>query len=206
MDLTVTLVPINLCGIEEPKHSESFKLTPACADSDFCLSVKCRSPFAKFKILISVTNFNENHLQVTVCSRHDAVCIINAPGQREILFDGFTKSDDDGATVPLIVGPLFAVQRVGRQVRAAINAIEDYETSVKLFINEAYLKNAWGVLRGLFYSDNNESELANNVVKFINVNKSDISARCANTSKWVPAINYVTGRQLLTILFIFKFN
>ncbi|ALR71683.1 hypothetical protein AGNV_151 [Anticarsia gemmatalis multiple nucleopolyhedrovirus] len=210
MDLTVTLVPINLRGVEEPKQTERFKLTAVSADAEFCLNVKCRSPFAKFKVLISVTNFNNDYLQVTVCSRYDSVCVINAHGQKEINFDGFAKHDDEGATVPFVVGPLFSAVSAGRRVRDAVHAIERHETVAKVFINEAYLKGVWSALKRLIYNDNDEdkyeSDLVNNVVKFINVDKTDISARSANVSKWVPAINYVTGKQLLTVLFIFKFN
>nr|UIX56261.1 HycuOrf-135 hypothetical protein [Hyphantria cunea nucleopolyhedrovirus]UIX56407.1 HycuOrf-135 hypothetical protein [Hyphantria cunea nucleopolyhedrovirus] len=207
MDITVTLVPINLEGVEEPKRSEHFTLTPVCANAEFCLTVKCRSPFAKFKVLISITNFLEKHLQATVCSRHDAVCVVNTPGQREIVFDGFAKPDDEGVTVPFVVGPLFAVRHAGRQVRVAVNAIERQETMLKMFINEAFLKNAWGALRGLFIGDNQEEhQLANNVAKFISLTKLDINAKSVNASNWVPAINYVTGKQLFAAVFIFKFK
>ncbi|AGR57173.1 hypothetical protein [Choristoneura rosaceana nucleopolyhedrovirus] len=207
MDITMTLVPINLRGVEEPTRSERFKLAPVCADTEFCLTVKCRSPFAKFKVLISVTNFKEKHLQATVCSRYDSVCVINTPGQQEILFDGFAKPDDEGATVPFVVGPLFAARAAGCRVRAAVDAIEKQETVVKMFINEAYFKSVWGALRQLFFSDNEyESKLVDNVVQFVSVDKAHISARGANSSKWVPAINYKTGKQLLTVLFIIKFN
>jgi hypothetical protein len=205
MDLTVTLVPINLHGVEEPKQIERFKLTAVCADAEFCLNVKCRSPFAKFKVLISVTNFDNEYLQATVCSRYNSVCVVNAHGKKEINFDGFAKYDDEGATVPFVVGPLFSAESVGRPVRAAVHAIECYETVVKVFINEAYTKGVWRSLKKL-YDDKYESDLVNNVVKFINVNKTNINVRRANVSKWVPAINYVTGKQLLTVLFIFKFN
>ncbi|AUR45153.1 hypothetical protein Spob122 [Spilosoma obliqua nucleopolyhedrosis virus] len=208
MDITVTLVPINLKGVEEPKRSERFSLTPVCADAEFCLTVKCRSPFAKFKVLISITNFAEKHLQATVCSRYDAVCVVNTPDQREIVFDGFAKPDDEGVTVPFLVGPLFAVRHAGRrQVRLAVNAIERQETMLKMFVNEAYIKTAWGALRGLFIRDNQEDvDLASNVAKFTSVTKLDIiNAKSVNASNWVPAINYVTGRQLFTLVFIFKF-
>ncbi|AAP29809.1 unknown [Choristoneura fumiferana multiple nucleopolyhedrovirus] len=206
MDITVTLVPINLRGVEEPTHKECFKLASVCANAEFCLTVKCRSPFAKYKVLISVTNFKEKHLQATVCSRYDSLCVINTPGQQQILFDGFAKPDDEGATVPLVVGPLFAARSAGCRVRAAVNAIEQQQTVVKIFINEAYLKSAWGALRGLFFSDNEyELKLVNSVVEFVSVNKAHNSARGANSSKWVPASNYKTGRQLLTVLFIFRF-
>nr|ABQ12361.1 unknown [Antheraea pernyi nucleopolyhedrovirus] len=206
MDLTVTLVPINLRGVEEPARSECFKLTSVSDDAKFCLNVKCRSPFAKFKVLISVTNFANQHLQATVCSRHDSVCVVNSRGQREIVFDGFPKPDDEGATLPFVVGPVFCCAAAQR-VRAAVDAIERQTTEVKVFINEAHIKSAWNVLAQLFYySDNYESDLANNVEKFINVDKTDISVRGTNATQWVPAINYVTGRQLLTVLFIFKFN
>lgn len=206
MEITVTLVPINLRGAEEPKRSQRFRLKPLCAAAEVCLAVKCRSPFAKFKVLISVTNFDNKHLQATVCSRRAAVCVVNAPGQREVVFDGFAKPDDEGATVPLVVGPLFAARQAGRCVRAAVDAIQRQQTVLKVFINEAYLQSAWGAVRGLFFSDNNhESDLVSNVGKFISVDETDIGARGANASKWVPAVNYVTGRRLLTVLFIFKF-
>ncbi|QDL57074.1 hypothetical protein QKQ66_gp140 [Dione juno nucleopolyhedrovirus] len=206
MDIIVTLVPINLRGVEEPKLSENFKLTRMRTDAEFCLTVKCRSPFAKFKVLISVGNFEEAHLQITVCSRSDAVCVVNAPGQRQVVFDGFAKRDDEGATVPLVVGPLFAAQRADDGVRAAVHAINQQQTAIKMFINQAYLKNVWGALRNMLYSDNHESDLANNVDKYISVDETDVVVRGTNASQWVPAINYVTGRQLLTVLFIFKFN
>ncbi|AHD25620.1 ac17 [Choristoneura murinana nucleopolyhedrovirus] len=207
MEITVTLVPINLRGVEEPTRNEYFKLTPVCADAEFYLTVKCRSPFAKYKVLISVTNFKEKHLQATVCSRYDSVCVINSPGQQQILFDGFAKPDDEGATVPLVIGPLFAARSAGYRVRAAVDAIEQQKTVVKIFINEAYLKSAYSALRGLFFSDNvYDIELVNSVVEFVSVNKAHNGARGANSSKWVPAINYKTGKPLLTLLFIFRFN
>ncbi|AAK85578.1 hypothetical protein [Epiphyas postvittana nucleopolyhedrovirus] len=208
MDLTITLIPISLKNIEEPKRSECFKLTSMREDAEFCLNVKCRSPFAKFKVLISITNFNNEHLQATVCSQYDSVCIMNPCSQQEIIFDGFIKHDDEGVTVPFIVGPLFSLCEsvVMPHVRATVDAIERLQTVLKVFINEAYLKGARTTLKKLLFSDNNESDLVNNIVNFINVDKIECSEKYVNVTKWVPAINYVTGKQLLTVLFIFKFN
>lgn len=77
---------------------------------------------------------------------------------------------------------------------------------LKVFINEVNVYNKWNMFKGLIYNNNNEFVLVNNVVKFIKVDKNYNINKKNNVIKWVFVLNYFMGRQLLIILFIFKFK
>ncbi|AGA16172.1 hypothetical protein [Thysanoplusia orichalcea nucleopolyhedrovirus] len=210
MNLKVILVPINLQGEEEPERVERATVTPhSVIDTEICFSVKCRSPFAKFKVLIVIDNFDSAFIQATFCSIKNSVTIVNNSNQKHITFDGFVRADDEGTTTPYIVGPLYSVDVIGgdRRVRDVVNSIETQQTLLKVFINEANVHNKWNMLKTIVYN-RNESVLVDNVVKFIKVDKNYNvnNVKKNNVTKWVPALNYFTGKQLLTILFIFKFK
>ncbi|ANF29769.1 ORF-121 [Catopsilia pomona nucleopolyhedrovirus] len=201
-------------------------------NTEICLNIKCFSPFAKYKVLISVEGFDAPYVQATFCTRSDSVAIINKRNEKQIIFDGFVKSDDEGTTVPFMVGPLYSVmanqflqnndgsddedeEKKKRKVVDIVNAIESKQTMIKIFINEANVNNKWDMFKQLFISKNildYESILVNNVVKFMNsVDKNgDVnynSNKTTNVTKWVPvASNFVTGKRLLTVLFILKFK
>nr|WRK22990.1 hypothetical protein [Bombyx mori nucleopolyhedrovirus] len=210
MNLKVILTPINLKGEEEPDCVERITITPcSLMDTEICLNVKCHSPFAKFKVLIIVDGFDSAYIQATFCSISDSVTIVNKINEKHVTFDGFVRPDDEGTTMPYVIGPLYSVNAAGadRKVKDMVNSIQNQQTMLKVFINEANVYNKWNMLKGLIYNNNNnESVLVNNVVKFIKVDKNYNINKRTNVTKWVPAVNYFTGRQLLTILFIFKFK
>ncbi|AAN28094.1 hypothetical protein QKT50_gp016 [Rachiplusia ou multiple nucleopolyhedrovirus] len=210
MNLKVILTPINLKGEEEPNCVERITIMPcSLIDTEICLNVRCRSPFAKFKVLIIVDGFDNDYIQATFCSIRDSVTIVNKSNEKHVTFDGFVRPDDEGTTMPYVIGPLYSVDAAfaaDRKVKNVVDSIQNQQTMLKVFINEANVYNKWNMLKGLIYNNNNESVLVNNVVKFIKVDKNYNINKKNNVTKWVPALNYFTGRQLLTILFIFKFK
>ncbi|QCF61028.1 ac17 [Troides aeacus nucleopolyhedrovirus] len=209
MNLKVILTPINLKGEEEPNCVERITITPcSLIDTEICLNVKCRSPFAKFKVIIIVDGFDSAYIQATFCSISDSVTIVNKSNEKHVTFDGFVRPDDEGTTMHYVIGPLYFVDAAvaDRKVKDVVDSIQNQQTMLKVFINEANVYNKWNLLKGLIYNNNNESVLVNNIVKFIKVDKNYNINKKNNVTKWVPALNYFTGRQLLTILFIFKFK
>ena len=196
-------------GEEEPNCVERITIMPCILiDTEICLNVRCRSPFAKFKVLIIVDGFDSAYIQATFCSISDSVTIVNKSNEKLVTFDGFVRPDDEGTTMPYVIGPLYSVDAAvaDRKVKDVVDSIQNQQTMLKVFINEANVYNKWNMLKGLIYNNNNESVLVNNVVKFIKVDKNYNINKKNNVTKWVPALNYFTGRQLLTILFIFKFK
>ncbi|ABL75961.1 Mv-ORF9 peptide [Maruca vitrata nucleopolyhedrovirus] len=215
MNLKVTLTPINLNGEEESNSVEHITLTPSVEhitlmprniiDTEICLNVKCRSPFAKFKVSIVIDSFDSAYIQATFCNIKESVTIVNKSNEKRVMFDGFVRPDDEGITLPHIIGPSIDSIVAGRKVKDVVNSIQNQQTLLKVFINEANMYNKW--LKKLICNNNDESVLVNNVLKFIKVDNNYVNInKKNNVTKWVPALNYCTGRQLLTILFVFKFK
>ncbi|AOT85592.1 cyun134 [Cyclophragma undans nucleopolyhedrovirus] len=234
MNLKVILTPINLQGQEEAEQRFAATLTPKNVDTEICYSVKCRSPFAKFKTVVVIDWFDDDNnavaaVQATFCDRRHALSIVNKDNCKNLTFDGFVKADDEGTTVPHIIGPLFSLQKTNdsrrrRRVVEVVEGIQRKQTELKVFINQANnIGNKWGMLKELLfnYRVQNESVLLNDIANFIKCNDNtkinddddddddddDINSVVRyNTTKWVPELNYVTGRRLLNVLFIFKFK
>ncbi|USC25869.1 hypothetical protein [Palpita vitrealis nucleopolyhedrovirus] len=216
MNLIVKLTPIDVKGKEQLNCVERYVLSPCTLiDTDICLNVKCCSPFARYKVLIIVNNQKNKFIQTTFCSFNNSVTIVNKLNDKRIIFDGFVKFDDEGVTTPFVIGPLYSVNVndvVKCSVKDVVNKIQKKQTLLKVFINEANVYNRWNVFKKLIYNNNNNDViLTNRVNKFININKNyknyvNYNRTINNDTKWVPAINYITGKQLLTILFIFKFT
>ncbi|AKN81076.1 hypothetical protein [Lonomia obliqua multiple nucleopolyhedrovirus] len=210
MDLMLKLIPINLKGEEE--QEQIVNITPTIFNgryTEICYNIKCRSPFAKFKVLIIINNFTEKYIQATFCNDRDNVSIVNGHEQRQIIFDGFVALDDEGSTVPFVIGPLFSVQSSERdmttnvKVRDIVNKISNKQTMLKVFFNEANVFNTRknkvnNFIDLLFKGLKQESSLIDNVVKFntnLNINSDAVIFRKSNLTRWVPALNYCTGKS-----------
>jgi hypothetical protein len=219
MNLELKLIPINLEG-KEDECLQTTSLRRRCfgddqEDIEICYSVKCRSPFAKYKLIIVIDGFeNEAFIQATFCSKSNNVTIVNKTHQNKIMFDGFVDNTDEGATIPFKIGPLYSTNKniMDYMVTDIVKKIEEKQTILKVFINEAHTFNKWNKFKGLFFNQFfNEHQLIDNVEKFckegINCVTRDINytTRNINVTKWVPALNYVTGKKIINIMFIFKF-
>lgn len=224
MNLRIILTPINLQGQEEAEQRFAATLTPKSVDAEICYNVKCRSPFAKFKIVVVIYGFDDAAIQATFCDRRRALSIVNNVHCKRVTFDGFVKTDDEGTTVPHVIGPLFSLQKTDggrrrrRRVAEIVQEIEAKQTELKVFINQVnYCSNndRWCVFKLLNYRVDHDSILLNDLANFIKCYDDDedsddttvtTSTVKINTTKWVPALNYATGRRLLNVLFIFKFK
>jgi hypothetical protein len=263
MNFKITLVPI-IGGLKENQKEnngdvgETFNVTVAettaissssSSSREICLNVKCPSPFVKFKMSILIDQFDEDCVQATFCNGNDTVAIVNCDKhQRYIYFDGFIKMDDEGATVPFVVGPLYSINiennnnnNGNRKVCDIVKLIESQQTPLKIFINEAKpittpTLTFWNKFKKILNNfnddntnndnnnnnDNEECMLIENIAKFINcynVNSTNSSSSSSsnnyineyhrnhiNKTQWIPVLNHSTGKNLLTILFIFKFT
>ncbi|UZE89801.1 BV-EC31 [Parapoynx stagnalis nucleopolyhedrovirus] len=219
MNLTIKLTPISLDGTEENENrAQSVSIMPSFIDDDeeICFNVKCHSPFSKFKLTMVIEDFEEAYLQATFCNNSNNITIVNTFQQKKLIFDGFII-DDEGVTKPFIIGPLFSINQnvvVDSNICNVVKKIEEKQTLLKVFINEANVFSKWNKFKGLFFNNLiNENLLINNVAKFCSdsddvecSSSSSGSNKINNVTKWVPVLNYFTGKKLLNILFIFKFN
>lgn len=213
MNIKIVLVPINIEGKEEKEGIQTTSLTPHSADEDteICYSVKCRSPFAKFKLIIVIDDFKETFIQATFCNNSNNITIVNKFQKDKIMFDGFVNNDE-GVTVPFVIGPLYSVNHnvLDTKVSNVAKRIQEKLTLLKVFINEAHIINKWNIFKGVFFNNFFDEELLiDNVTKFCGENFNDdvnYTTRNINVTKWVPVLNYVTGKKLINILFIFKFK
>ncbi|AVA31197.1 ac17 [Oxyplax ochracea nucleopolyhedrovirus] len=226
MNIKISLIPICEQQKQEMKHSELNVSSTPCYDDnninfkvntnnliDVCFSVKCRSPFAKFKVLIVVDNFNCNFIQATFCAGNNVTALINKNNEKVVTFDGFAKFDE-GTTMPFLIGPLYCVRENENNiaVKSIVDTIENRKTMLKLFINEAKIKNKLHVKPLFFVTksriNNEEFLLYKEIMDFVVKNKNsddNFVVKSTNITKWVPVLDCETGKRLLTVLFIFKF-
>jgi Protein of unknown function (DUF1251) len=222
MNLTIKLTPISLEGKEDTEDcAQIISITSSGtegADEEICFNVKCHSPFSKFKLTMVIEDFAESHIQATFCNNSNNITIVNMFQQNKLIFDGFVI-DDEGVTSPFIIGPLFSINQndvIDSNVGSVVKKIEEKQTLLKVFINEALEYSKWNKFKGLFFNNlNNENLLIDNVAKFCSDSSGDVkcisscssgSNKINNVTKWVPVLDYITGKKLINILFIFKFN